>query len=372
MRRTISLKLNLLQEQSDSLLETQQMFAEGCNQIANCAQENRCWNQVALHNLCYSSLRSSLPNLGSQMVCNGIRRVCGSYKAFKFKKTDQVPKITYKEKSSIHYCARTFSLKGNTLSLFSVHGRVKCFFAMGGRQAKYMGCGELREGELICKGNRWFFNVVIELPDVEKKPDGKIFAVDLGEKNLATTSCGTIYGGGTLRHKRDKFLDRRGKLQSNGSTRAKACLKRISGKERRHVKEVNHCVSKAIIREAVSAGAKTLVLEDLRNIRKRIKGNKRLRTRLHRWPWRELQQFLEYKAEAQGIEVLYVNPAYTSVTCSSCDSSGLRHKHLFQCSICGSYQHSDRNAAINLCKLGKSVVLPTAPVNVPKVATIIG
>jgi len=138
------------------------------------------------------------------------------------------------------------------------------------------------------------------------------------------------------------------------------------------VKEVNHCVSRAIIQEAVSIGARILVLEDLTNIRKRIKGSRRLRTRLHRWPWRELQQFLEYKAEAEGIEVLYVKPAYTSVTCSSCGSFGLRHKHLFHCSSCGSYQHSDRNAAINLCKFGKSVVLPTAPVNVPKVAAVIG
>ena len=37
-----------------------------------------------------------------------------------------------------------------------------------------------------------------------------------------------------------------------------------------------------------------------------------------------------------------------------------------------SFQHSDRNAAINLCKLGESVVSPTAPVNVPKVAATIG
>ncbi len=372
MKRTISLKLNISEEQSESLLETQQKFARGCNQIARFAQENRCWNQVALHNICYSYLRSSLPELGSQLVCNGIRKVCGSYKALHIKKDDDVPAITFKERSSIHYCARTFSLKDNMLSLFSVKGRIKCTFAMGGHQAKYLGEGELREGELVHKGNRWFFNVVIELARIKPKLEGTIFAIDLGENNLATTSSGTIYGGGELRHKRDKFLDRRRKLQSNGSKKAKCCLKRISGRERRHVKEINHCVSKAVIKEALCLGAKTLVLEKLTNIRKRIKGNKRLRTRLHRWPWRELQQFLEYKAEAHGIEVVYVNAAYTSVTCSSCGSSGIRHKHLFQCSTCGSFQHSDRNAAINLCKLGESVVSPTAPVDVPKVAATVG
>ena len=117
---------------------------------------------------------------------------------------------------------------------------------------------------------------------------------------------------------------------------------------------------------------KKIVLEDLKNIRKRIRGNKRMRTRLHRWPWRQLQDMIEYKAQTEGMHVEYVNPAYSSLVCSNCGALGRRRRHLFQCSSCGSYQHSDRNAAINLCKLGKSVVLPTAPVNVPKVAAIIG
>ncbi|NGX55027.1 MAG: hypothetical protein KR126chlam2_00649, partial [Chlamydiae bacterium] len=69
-----------------------------------------------------------------------------------------------------------------------------------------------------------------------------------------------------------------------------------------------------------------------------------------------------------GLRVVYVNPQYTSLTCSRCESMGQRHKHLFKCSNCGSYQHSDCNAAINLCKLAKAAVLATAPVNVPMVA----
>ena len=163
-------------------------------------------------------------------------------------------------------------------------------------------------------------------------------------------------GGGKLRHERDKFLARRAKLQSNGSRSAKRCCKRISGRERRRVKETNHIVSKLIVKEALDSNAKAIVLEDLTNIRKRIKGNKRIRSRLHRWAWYELQQFVEYKAQAKGINVVFVNPAYTSQVCSKCDCLGSRNKHLFKCSNCESYQHSDRNAAINLLKLGESVV----------------
>jgi putative transposase len=368
MKRTISLKLNLSQEQSDSLLETQVAFARACNQAIPFVVENRCWNRVALHHLCYYKVREAIPSLGSQMICNSFQKVCSSYKVLKIKKSQDVPTITFRDTGSVHYDKKTYSIKGNTLSLFTVNGRIRCNFITGDFQREYLERGAVKEAELIRKGKRWFFNLVLDLPDMEFKKEGNILAVDAGENNLATTSNGTIHGGGKLRHQRNKFLARRAKLQSNGSRSAKRCLQRVSGKERRHVKETNHIVSKSIVKEAVESEAKVIVLEDLTNIRKRIKGNKRIRSRLHRWSWYELQQFVEYKAEAQGIKVLHVNPAYTSQVCSKCDCLGSRHKHLFKCSNCGSYQHSDCNAAINLLKLGESVVSSTALVNVPMVA----
>ena len=368
MKRTIALKLNLSSEQSDALFETQKAFANACNQAIPFVVENRCWNRVALHHLCYYQIRESIPSLGSQMVCNAFQKVCSSYKVLKIKKSQDLPTITFKDTGSVHYDKRTYSVKNNILSLYTTNGRVKCEFTTGDFQREYLERGAVKEAELIRKGKRWFFNLVLDLPDMEIKKEGKAFSVDVGENNLATTSNGMIYGGGKLRHERDVFLARRAKLQSNGSRSAKRCLQRVSGRERRHVKETNHVVSKQIVEEAIQSGAKIIVLEDLTNIRKRIKGNKRIRSRLHRWSWHELQQFVEYKAEAKGISVKYVNPAYTSQTCSKCDCLGSRHKHLFKCSNCGSYQHSDCNAAINLLKLGESVVSSTAPVNVPMVA----
>ena len=368
MKRTIALKLNLSQEQSDALLETQKVFAKACNQAISFVVENRCWNRVALHHLCYYHIRENIPSLGSQMVCNAIKKVCSSYKVLKIKKSQNVPTIKFKNTGSVHYDKRTYSVKDSILSLYTVTGRIKCEFITGDFQREYLESGAVKEAELVRKGKVWFFNLVLDFPDVEIKKEGKIFSVDVGENNLATTSNGTIHGGGKLRHKRDVFLARRAKLQSNGSRSAKRCLQRVSGRERRHVKETNHIISKQIVMEAVESRAKIIVLEDLTNIRKRIKGNKRMRSRLHRWAWHELQQFVEYKAEAKGISVKYVNPAYTSQTCSKCDSLGSRHKHLFKCSNCGSYQHSDCNAAINLLKLGESVVSSTALVNVPMVA----
>lgn len=216
MKITIALKLNLSQDQSDSLLETQKAFAEACNQAIPFVIENRCWNRVALHHLCYYKIRERIPSLGSQMICNAFQKVCSSYKAFKIKKSQDVPAITFKETGSIHYDKRTYSLNNNILSLNTVTGRIKCEFTTGDFQREYLETGMIKEAELIRKGKRWFFNLVLDLPDIEFKKEGKIFAVDVGENNLATTSNGTIHRGEKLRHERDKFLARRRKLQSNG------------------------------------------------------------------------------------------------------------------------------------------------------------
>jgi len=97
-----------------------------------------------------------------------------------------------------------------------------------------------------------------------------------------------------------------------------------------------------------------------------------MRSRLHRWAWAQLQSFVEYKAEAAGLRVMYVNPAYTSQTCAVCGNKGIRSKHRFSCPFCGRLAHADLNAGQNIASLGCTVVLPTGAVNRPHVAALTG
>ena len=114
---------------------------------------------------------------------------------------------------------------------------------------------------------------------------------------------------------------------------------------------VNHVVSREIVNEAKGKNKKLIILEDLTHIRDRIKANLRVRARLHRWPFRELQQMIVYKAVQEGMEVMFVDPHYTSQTCAHCGKIGVRKKHRFQCS-CGYRAHADLNASRNLLGLG--------------------
>lgn len=367
MKRTISIKLLTSQDQGRKLENLQKTFAEACNAIVPQAVGNKCNNRFKLHHMCYYDIREKLPMLGSQMACNAIHKVSTAYKTLlsnrpKLKKEDW-PAISYGSRSSIHFDKRTFTLHGNAVSLFTMEKRIRAEMKLGNFQKAYMKKGTPKEAELIKKPKGWFLNLVLEVPDAEPAKTGGVLGVDLGENNLATTSSGKLFDGGKLSHERDKFLNLRKRLQRNGSKSAKQLLQKVSGRESRHVRHVNHEVSREIVAEAVRTGCSTIAMENLTNIRKRIKAGKRVRSRLHRWAWRELQDFVEYKAKAAGIQVVYVNPAYTSKTCSVCGNIGVRQKHRFSCPICGRLAHADLNAGLNIASLGLTAVRSTGAVN---------
>ena len=258
MQRTIALKLNITEEEYQILSEMQTTFAETCQFVSQNSEEK---NRIRLHHEVYRSAREAIPQIGSQMICNAIAKVSAYRKALKKSKT-----LEFKSTTSVHYDKRTYSLKKDVLSLFTLQGRKQFTFCIGPFQEKYLKQGIIKEAELIRRGKRFFFNLVLDLPDPIGKESGKVIAVDFGENRIAATSEGKLYGGGPLKSRRDQFLGCRKRLQRKGSQSSKQRLRQISGKEKRHVQYVNHCIAKDIVEEAHEKGASVIVLEDLKNI----------------------------------------------------------------------------------------------------------
>jgi putative transposase len=371
MLRTASIRLNVTCAQATALNALRTAYADACNRIVPVVREHRCWNRVGLHQRTYSRLRSETP-LGSQMVCNAIYTVCKAYKAQKARgriSKDAVPLVRF-DRASVHYDKRTYTLKEDALSLNTLDGRIWVQLNPHEHQQRILTSGRPKEAELVFRKNRWFFNLVVESEDPKPLASGPVMGVDVGENNLAATSLGKVFGGECLRERRDRYLARRRRLQSNGSQSARQALQKASGKEMRRVKHVNHETSKAIVAQALKVGVSKIIMEDLTHIRARIRAGKRMRARLHRWAFRQLQQFIEYKAQALGIAVEYVHPAYTSQSCSKCHALGRRVRHRFVCEQCGLRAHADLNASRNLAWIGETAVLPRAAVNTPNVGRL--
>jgi putative transposase len=79
----------------------------------------------------------------------------------------------------------------------------------------------------------------------------------------------------------------------------------------------------------------------------------RQRRVLQSWASSQLRAFIAYNAALAGVPVVYVNPAYTSQTCSRCghcEQANRRSQAKFLCVSCGYSAHADLNAAVNIRK----------------------
>lgn len=227
MLRTASIKLDVTREQSFALSALRAGCTDACNRHVPIAREHRVWNRVALHNLTYDYLRAAT-KLGRQMCCNAIFSVCKAYKAQKalgrIRKDAPVPEIRL-ELKAVHFDQRTYTLKGNSVSLNTLFGRIAVQMYLGGHQKRILESGQAKEAELVFRRGRWFFNLVVESGDIDTIASGPVMGVDVGENNLAAVSTGKVFGGGKLRLERDKYLATRRRLQSNGSRSARQKLR---------------------------------------------------------------------------------------------------------------------------------------------------
>ena len=283
--RTASILLDAKPEQAFALMALRSEYASACNRLVPIVRKHRLWNRVGLHQQAYNALRETT-NLGSQMCCNAIFSVCKAYKAQKtlgyIKKDEPVPEIKF-ERASVHFDKRTYSVKGDSVSMYTLMGRIQIPMLPGDHQRRILASGQAKEAELVYRKGKWFFNIVVESDGVQLVTSGSVMGVDVGENNLAAISLGKVFGGERLRDKRDRHLAHRRRLQSNGSQSARQKLRQVSGKEARRVKQTNHETSKAIVKSAADAGISKITMEDLTNIRQRVKAGKRVRSRLHRW-----------------------------------------------------------------------------------------
>lgn len=147
-----------------------------------------------------------------------------------------------------------------------------------------------------------------------------------------------------------------------GTKSAKRHLKKLSGKERRFHRDVNHCVSGRLVAKAKGTG-RAIALEDLKGIRNQTTVRRAQRSRHHTWTFRQLRSFIEYKAALSGVPVILVDPRGTSHICPECghNEKGNRvSRNEFRCVRCGFAGPADHVAAINIAA--------RAAVNQPMVA----
>jgi len=187
------------------------------------------------------------------------------------------------------------------------------------------------------------------------EPLRKAVAYDVNEKNI-TGSDGEKYDLSDVANIKHQYSRIRASIAKNThrDRRIKQkLLARYGKKERQRTIQALNKVSKDIVEKAKETRTQ-IVLEKLTNIRKSaMRGNglgRKMRGRLNRWSFGELQKQIDYKAMWEGISVAYVRASNTSKICSQCGylNKALEYEKCWTCPNCGIQHDRDFNASLNI------------------------
>lgn len=214
--------------------------------------------------------------------------------------------------------------------------------------------GQIKTVTIHRDGDQWFvcFSCLVDavpLPETDTAT-----GVDLGLRHFATLADGsTIENPRHLRRALKKLKKAQQQLSrcqkgTHRRARAKAVVVKLHRKVRNQRADFCHKAARQLV---TTYG--TVVFEDLK-IRNLVQ-NQHLALSISDAGWGQFVQCCVVKAESAGRQVLFVNPRYTSQTCSGCGA--LHKKELserWHSCECGTELDRDHNAAINISRLGCS------------------
>ena len=363
---TVACKLEVPVKFVEEVDKTLELFAAACEWV-NLNTPPELTSKTKMQKLVYGDVRSKF-GLSANLAIQALRRVCANRKTARQKKRN-VRKLT---PTSVSYDARIFSFKeyDYTVSLKLIRSRAKFELDIGNYQRGILKGKDPKSATLVKRINGDYY-IHINLDNEVPKPINtkKVLGVDLGRTDIIHTSDGESWSGYKLEKIRNKYawirkvLSKKASLGTRSSRRrCRQLQKRLSGKEKRFQKHINHEISRKLVNNAV-ASSRAISLEDLTGIRERTNQqprNKQERRKSNSWSFYQLRQFLTYKCLLAGIPLYFVNPAYTSKSCHKCLHIGNRNGKSFRCvnSSCNWKGDPDYNGAKNISALGRSINTP--------------
>jgi putative transposase len=366
LTRTICVKLDVDSHEA-TLAATQRAFNAAATWIARVCWDEGITNTNTAHYRVYGETRLAY-GLGAQLAVCARAKAVEAIKGVQAKRHETCP--FFGPRGSVRYDARTYHLMIlDRVSLNTLEGRIVCRLLLGTRQHEMLvePAWEVGGADLVWRAGIYYLHLTQsrEAPS-EQEPDGGTLGVDLGIVNLATDSEGEHFTGTIVHLVRSRYHLRRQRLQKVDTKNAKRRLRQMRRREARFQKDINHCISKALVHKA-AVSRKAIALEDLSGIRERTTVRRKHRYARHSWAFFQLRQYLTYKASWAGVPAYLVDPRNTSRTCSACghcEKANRKSQAEFLCQRCGFATNADENAALNISRT------QWAAVNRPMAATL--
>ena len=361
---TVACKLEVSNAVATEIDDTLLVFATACDWV-NANTPNKMTNKTAMQSLVYQYVRNNF-GLSANLAIQAIRRVCANRKTAKQKGR----KVKEFSPTSISYDARIFSFREKdwTVSVKLLNSRQRIKLLIGNYQVGLLKGKDPKAATLVKRKNGdYYIHITLDEPTQPETKTDKVLGCDLGRTDICTTSEGESWSGKQITDKRNHYAKLRATIQKKASKgtrssrrRCRQLLARLSGKEKRFQKHINHQISRQLVNNAVT-NKQAIAIEDLTGIRERT--NKKPRSRKDKrlgnnWAFYQLRQFLTYKCVLAGVKLILVNPAWTSQTCHNCHVIGDRKGKKFACNNCGNKCDADYNGSKNIQALGAIINRP--------------
>jgi putative transposase len=272
------------------------------------------------------------------------------FKGLKAKRKVGKPKFKSKKsaKDSFYLCNTTQRIKSGKLFVPNISGGI-----VMSEEVRFQ--GKIMSYTVSRDVDRWYVSVLVETEVEELPKTGKTVGVDLGIKTLATMSDGTtIENPKCLKKALNKLVRKQRELSrkqkgSKNREKAKTKVAKIHRTVRLARLDVLHQATTKLVRSY-----DTIVIEDL-NVKGMVKNHKLARA-ISDCGFGMFRVMLENKCKMYGKTLVVADRFFpSSKTCSNC---GYKKEELklsertFHCENCNFEMDRDRNAAINLEKLG--------------------
>jgi len=361
VRRTVPVTLDVDSDDAALLEQTVDLFLWAAQYVVDHAFEGEyvTTSKTTLDDETYDDVRELTDRFNGGLVQAARNKAADACKSVvaKWKQGKKASKPQFTAPHVV-YDHRTVTFHDTYVSLATVDGRINADYVLpddpdGTPHGEYLLSDdyEITGAELHYEHGNWELHIRTKTeiePDTPARTateNGTVLGVDLGVNNLAVSSTGTFWTGDEFDHWRREYEQRRGDLQQCGTRWAHQNIEAVGRKEEGRYKVMLHRTSNELVAEARENGCSVIAFEDLTDIRERTGASWG-----HKWAFKRLYQYVEYKAKEHGIDVQQVDPENTSRRCSHCGFThpNNRSGESFACQKCGYENHADYNAAKNI------------------------
>src|SRR4051794_5179634 len=243
--RTIACKLAPTPEQRAEIDVTLQAFAAACEFAAETVRRIGSTNKVKVQHESYRAIREQF-GLSANLAIRSIARACAALKVSAKQYSRFAP-------TSIDYDARimAFRQSDGSFSLTLLNSRQRIGTKLGDRQRSVLK-GRTPTSATLVKRRDGGYYLHVQVKDEAPEPMAMTgtLGVDLGRRRVAVDSDGEIHEATEVNRVRGHYPKVRRSAQAKGTKGAKRLLKRLSGRERRHQRAINHVISRRIVAKA--------------------------------------------------------------------------------------------------------------------------